>query len=270
MTPRFISIILFLLYASTSFAFNGISLTKKDGMEVEGQLIETYVDRWFYEPPQDTDDKYYLVYHSGKLTLVADKDILHKERKNLPDNEFEELLIRMGLVINAPLVKGATVLTAHEGHHKFEKMFGNFAWDLGILGADQKQYHSQGKELQDYYIYGAEVFSPVRGKVVGGVKSIPDNTPSPDFSSDVSGLESNYLLIEVKHPFYFSIVHFQENSIIPEIGDTIEAGDLLGLVGNSGVSYIPHLHFTLYFYAEDHDRYISIPIPTIVYPSSIF
>lgn len=270
MNMRLLTTTLFLLlYTNTTLALEGVILTKKDGEKLEGQLIETYIDRWFYEPPREDDDKYYLVFNSGELTLVNKKDVLQKERIEIPDNKFESYLIDMGLIIDQPLVEGATVLTAHEGHHKFEEMFGNFAWDLGILGCDQRQFRSQGKELEDYYIYGAEVFSPVKGKVVGGLMDRPDNRPSADFSSDISGLESNYLLIEVEHPFYFSIVHFKENSIIPKIGDWIETGDLLGEVGNSGASYIPHLHFTLYFYAKNYDRFISIPMPTTVYPNSV-
>lgn len=260
-----ISSLLALVYAYSSLAVDGIHLTKKDGIQVTGQLIETYVDRWFYEPPRVDDDKYYLVYHSEKLTLVADKDILHIEKTELDENEFEKFLLRKGIVLESALVKSASVLTAHEGHHKLEKMFGNFAWDLGILGPDQRQFRGLGTELEDYYIFGAEVYSPVKGKIVGAVSDKFDNKPSPDFSNNVSGLESNYLLIEVEHPYYFSIVHFKQNSIIPTVGDWVEVGDSLGRVGNSGVSYIPHLHFTLYFYAQEHDRFISIPIPNSIY-----
>lgn len=265
-----ISLLLALSYTCSSLAVDGIHLTKKDGNQLTGQLIETYVDRWFYESPSVDDEKYYLVFHSEKLTLVADKEILHLEKTTLLDNEFEKFLLEREIVLESSLVKNATVLTAHEGHHKLEKMFGNFAWDLGLLGPDQRQFRSLGMELQDYYIFGAEVFSPVKGKVVGAVSDKLDNKPSPDFSSDVSGLESNYLLIEVEYPFYFSVVHFKQDSIIPTVGDLIEVGDLLGQVGNSGVSYIPHLHFTLYFYAEELDRFISIPIPSSIYPSSVY
>ena len=36
--------------------------------------------------------------------------------------------------------------------------------------------------------------------------------------------------------------HFQQNSIMVNVGDMINPGDKLGLLGNSGGSSEPHLH----------------------------
>ena len=65
--------------------------------------------------------------------------------------------------------------------------------------------------------------------------------------------------IKIQYPFYLSVVHFKKDSIKVNIGDKVSPGQELGLVGNSGVSYIPHLHYTLYIYEESLQRFISVP-----------
>lgn len=43
------------------------------------------------------------------------------------------------------------------------------------------------------------------------------------------------------------------------MGDQIQVGDFLGEVGNSGVSFTPHLHMTMYYYSEELSRMVSVP-----------
>ncbi|PJB54700.1 MAG: hypothetical protein CO099_00070, partial [Bdellovibrio sp. CG_4_9_14_3_um_filter_39_7] len=65
--------------------------------------------------------------------------------------------------------------------------------------------------------------------------------------------------LKIDGPFYLSIVHFKQNSITVNIGDEVKIGQVLGQVGNSGVSYVPHLHYTLYAYIPELERFISVP-----------
>ena len=53
---------------------------------------------------------------------------------------------------------------------------------------------------------------------------------------------------------YSWYVHAKKGSIKVKQGDVVKQGQLLGTVGNSGGSAIPHLHFTLVSY-----RGISVP-----------
>jgi len=39
--------------------------------------------------------------------------------------------------------------------------------------------------------------------------------------------------------------HFRTNSVLVEVGDTLSRGDLIGLVGSSGSSLLPHLHLEM-------------------------
>ncbi len=172
---------------------------------------------------------------------------------------YDQFLKDSELILRNHPVKNAYVLTGNTGHHKFEKMFGNFAWDLGVLNDEDQLSVNEGKENEDYFIFNEPVYSPFSGKVIGLVKDEPDNDVDLTLSSDLSNKKNNYLTIQIHEYVFLSLVHFKHNSINVELGDIIKEGDYLGRVGNSGVSYLPHLHYTLYTYIASIDRFISIP-----------
>ena len=53
----------------------------------------------------------------------------------------------------------------------------------------------------------------------------------------------NHVVIRHKNNIRTYYAHMKKSSIMVHIGDTIEAGQPLGLVGSSGYSNFPHLHF---------------------------
>jgi len=255
------------------FAFSSVEVELHSGQKIHAQYIETYEDRWFYEPPINRRDHYVLLFE-----LVDQRPVFHffklgeikaarLSRSKTPD--LNHYLKSRGWVLNEVVVEEAVVLTGHKGHHKLETMFGNFAWDLGIRDSKGSQFQNDGSKLEDYYIFAKEVRSPFDGIIVGLENNSPDNPPDPHFNADIAGLEANYVLILLEYPFYFSLVHFQKDSLTVAVRDSVKKGDLLGLVGNSGVSYIPHLHMTMFLYLEQFDRFISIPVFSDRYASRI-
>ena len=138
-------------------------------------------------------------------------------------------------------------------------MFGNFAWDISKVDEEGRTYQNSGDQLLDYYVFNKQVISPIDGVIVGLSNDEVDNVPRPSLTGGLSGLKNNYLTIKLRKEFYLSIVHFKKGSIPFSVGDKIFVGDELGLVGNSGVSYVPHLHYTLYIYIKGLDRFISVP-----------
>lgn len=260
MTRKLLISLLFILCQSAFAALN-ISLTLNEGSKVEGEYIEFYEDRWFYQESDHNTGRYILVFNDklpNKFKMVNLRDVDDLEFNFVPGSSYKDHLKKNDIIFKNDLVSDSCTLTGNEGHHKHERMYGNFAWDIGII-KDGMQYANDGSLLEDYYIFGKELTSPLKGVVVGKVNDQEDNAPDLSFTSSLAGKVNNYLTIKVSENIYLSIVHFKKGTITVNVGDKIEVGQSLGLVGNSGVSYIPHIHYTLYAYIPEYNRFVSIP-----------
>jgi len=64
-----------------------------------------------------------------------------------------------------------------------------------------------------------------------------------EVSCDGHPIESNLVMLEHPSGILTRYGHLMKGSIPVTVGDEVECGDLLGLVGSSGISSTPHLHF---------------------------
>lgn len=258
-----ISLIILLLINYSAQAASFIKVVTHDNQVISGELIETYIDRWFYEPPLKDVQKYVLIFKiiddSPHFFFKNFNEIKHFSPLGKSDSLYKKYLIDNDILFKNTLVEDAHILTGNEGHHKYEKMYGNFAWDIGKIDENGSQYKANGLKLDDYYIFDSEVTSPLSGTVVGKINNQEDNKPDLTFTASLENKENNFLTLHIQKMFYLSIVHFKKKSITVDIGDKVEVGQLLGKVGNSGVSYIPHLHYTMYIYIAEKNRFISVP-----------
>ena len=96
-----------------------------------------------------------------------------------------------------------------------------------------------GTAVEDFYSWGAEVLSPVAGEIVSTIDSFPDN---PLGTKDTKNPAGNHVIIKAdEHTFVF-LAHMQKGSIKVKTGDHVDAGQVLGLCGNSGNTTAPHIH----------------------------
>ena len=102
------------------------------------------------------------------------------------------------------------------------------------------------KVLGNYRFYGDEVLSATAGKVVGVVDRLPDGPIDfelpPRDAGDAGG---NHVVVAMGGGRYAFYAHLQPGSVRVEVGQRVRPGDVLGLLGNSGNSNAPHLHFQL-------------------------
>lgn len=116
------------------------------------------------------------------------------------------------------------------------------AADLVVLGADGKSYTGDGTKNADYHAYGKLVLAAADGKVVTVVDGVPENTPG---ETNTYFLPGNVVVIQHTPALYSVYAHLQPGKIRVKPGQTLKAGAVLGLCGNSGNSSEPHLHFQL-------------------------
>lgn len=113
-------------------------------------------------------------------------------------------------------------------------------WEMKISNIDT--YEGNPKQNENYYCFGREVVAPADGVVVDAMSNVPDNVPGKMNKKQAPG---NYVVIDHGNNEYSMMAHFKKNSVKVIKGKTVNAGDIIGLIGNSGNSSEPHLHYHL-------------------------
>ena len=94
--------------------------------------------------------------------------------------------------------------------------------------------------------YGTELIAVADGVVSRVVKGVPDNKPgeSPPFPISLSDGAGNIVILYIGNGTYVLYAHLIPGSNDHlEVGDFVMKGDMVGLLGNTGQSGAPHLHF---------------------------
>jgi hypothetical protein len=95
-----------------------------------------------------------------------------------------------------------------------------------------------------YFLYGAEVLAVGAGTIVEVRDDVAENRPTePLPPATIDGAPGNYVLQQLGDGKFVLYAHLQPGSLRVRVGDVTEVGQILGLVGNSGNSTEPHLHF---------------------------
>ncbi len=121
-----------------------------------------------------------------------------------------------------------------------------FAIDWMRINEDGQIVVDDPSENENYVNYGAKVMAAADGVVVGMLDELEDNVPGqlPDPNSiTLKNVDGNHVVIDHGNGLYSFYAHLQRGSVEVEVGDEVQAGDQLGLLGNTGNSSAPHLHF---------------------------
>lgn len=121
-----------------------------------------------------------------------------------------------------------------------------FAIDFVQLHPNGRTYVGDEKDNKSYRGYGAEALAVADGVVVGIKDGIPENVPGLTSRAVPITLETvggNYVTLDLGNGRFAFYAHLQPGSLRVKQGDKVRRGQVLGLVGNSGNSTEPHLHF---------------------------
>ena len=119
-----------------------------------------------------------------------------------------------------------------------------YAIDWMQYGPNGKLYKTDGKALDDYYCYGADVLAVADGTVIDTKDYLPENVPGqlPQVSAFNAG--GNYVVLQIGNSTSYAFyAHMIPGSIKVKIGDRVRKGDMIGRLGSAGNSDAPHLHF---------------------------
>lgn len=120
-----------------------------------------------------------------------------------------------------------------------------YAVDYEQLDANNRIWSGKDKEdLGNYTIYGKKALAAADATVVKVIDGLPEQVPGV-FPEGISPDEAdgNSVILDIGGGNYALYAHFQPGSVRVQEGQRVKRGDVLGLVGNSGNSLAPHLHF---------------------------
>ena len=153
-----------------------------------------------------------------------------------------------------------------------------FAIDFFLLDDQHRTWIGERTDVHSYLSYGKPAIAASDGTVVVASDGRPDqrppHSPPPPPIADTVG---NHVIIKVNESEvddahnafgdqpgrisrYLLYAHLKPDSIAVHVGQRVHRGDLVGLIGNSGFSSTPHLHFqvltTPTFFPADSTPYV--------------
>lgn len=162
---------------------------------------------------------------------------------NLAFHRAREARFGANLAVRFALpVSGAwTVTQGHDGAHTHRDAW-RHAFDLEVLGEDGLAFDGDGRSLRNFRAYRLPVLAVADGTVVRVVTDVPDNPIGERNPRDPWGN-----LVVIQHgPALFSLVcHLAPGSVEVAVGAWVRQGQRVAACGNSGRSFVPHVHLQL-------------------------
>jgi hypothetical protein len=143
-----------------------------------------------------------------------------------------------------PTSEHRTLLLPADGSLRTPEMFA-IDWIREIGGAF---YTGDGKKLTDWAGFGARIHAVASGTVVAARDNLPevppftetDNNPTVRKPGDFAG---NNVVERIAPGRYAVYCHMQTESVRVRVGQRLRTGQVIGLLGNTGNTTGPHLHF---------------------------
>jgi murein DD-endopeptidase len=123
-----------------------------------------------------------------------------------------------------------------------------YAIDWVRLYPNQETHEGDATNNKNYRAYSSEALAVAGGVVTETQDGIPENVPGPTSRAVPITLQTiggNHVILDLGNGAFAFYAHLQPGSLRVHTGDRVTTGDVLGLVGNSGNSTEPHLHFDL-------------------------
>ena len=164
---------------------------------------------------------------------------------------------RTAVVIGPPL-RGGPWLAANgpgntSGHRRALIPIGGspaiaqrFAIDFVKVGDDGKTFTGDRLKNESFHAEGQDALAVADGIVVALKDGIPENVPGITSRAVPITLETvggNHVILDIGDGRYAFYAHIKPGTLRVRQGERVRRGQVVGLVGNSGNSTEPHLHF---------------------------
>jgi hypothetical protein len=146
-----------------------------------------------------------------------------------------------------PTSRHRSVLLPGNGTYFTPEMFA-IDWIRAVNGLF---FNGDGARLGDWPDYGVPVHAAADGVVVTAVNDRPDIPPGASTGENPTlhtpdDLGGNYVVERIGRRRYAVYAHMKTGSVRVRRGQRLRTGQVIGLLGNSGNTTGPHLHFGIY------------------------
>ena len=164
------------------------------------------------------------------------------------------------------VTEGHDLLTHHQRNFPFTHpliqqigITGNnsrFAYDFVLVDDNLKMFKNDPQRNEDFFCWGKPVLCPGDGRIVRVVADSPDNplneAPPFDVEAHIKYPEKsmerhlgNYVTLDNCNDEFSVLAHMRGGSVHVSSGDEVIKEELMGEIGNSGDSLVPHIHYQL-------------------------
>jgi hypothetical protein len=123
-----------------------------------------------------------------------------------------------------------------------------FAIDWMRIGENGMFFDGDPADVENWHNYDAPVLAVADGVVVevldGLEDQVPGTLPDPE-TITLETVDGNHVILDLGNGVYAFYAHLRNGSITVEEGETVEAGQELARLGNTGNTSGPHLHLHL-------------------------
>jgi len=136
-----------------------------------------------------------------------------------------------------------------------------YAVDWYRVDDQHRAWAGDPSQLKSYLAYQQPVLAAADGTVVSSLDGLPNNPdlPHPPPIPPIEQTVGNFVILKVDGG-YLLYGHLDPGSVRVATGQQVSRGDVLGLIGTSGNSTAPHLHFqamtTPTFFPTDSPPYV--------------
>ena len=122
-----------------------------------------------------------------------------------------------------------------------------FAIDFFKVDDRIRTWAGDPSKITSYFSYRQPVLAAAAGTVVDSQDGLPNSTalPNPPKPPPIDQTVGNHVTVRIGPGLYALYAHLDPGSVKVHIGEKVTRGELLGLIGTSGNSTTPHLHFEI-------------------------
>lgn len=120
-----------------------------------------------------------------------------------------------------------------------------FATDWMMIGPNGNTFHDNRSKNENFWGFGQPLRAVADGEVTAMVDDLPDHLPDHPPAITLQNIAGNYVILRLAPGIYAMFAHLKQGSIRVRLHQQVNAGEVIGELGDSGQTTGPHFHFQL-------------------------